>query len=83
MLLIEPAAGDRLSENFNPVGRMYYASSTAFCTPCALSQEGGWAMGNQAGEARLRDVLTRAGFASVRKVDVTPFQLVLEASSGG
>jgi SAM-dependent methyltransferase len=83
LLVIEPAAGDRLSDNFNPVGRMYYASSTAFCTPCALSQEGGWALGNQVGEARLRDVLTRAGFDAVRQVDATPFQLVLEARDGG
>jgi 2-polyprenyl-3-methyl-5-hydroxy-6-metoxy-1,4-benzoquinol methylase len=82
LLVVEPAASDRLSDNFNPVGRMYYASSTAFCTPCALSQEGGWALGNQAGESRLRDVLQKAGFDSVRKVDATPFQLVLEARPG-
>ncbi len=79
LLVVEPAAGDRLSENFNPVGRMYYATSTAFCTPCALSQDGGWALGNQAGEARMTDVLERAGFERVRKVAATPFQLVLEA----
>lgn len=82
LLVVEPAAGDRLSENFNPVGRMYYASSTAFCMPCALSQDGGWALGNQAGEARLRDVLARAGFDSVLRVDATPFQLVLAAGEG-
>jgi 2-polyprenyl-3-methyl-5-hydroxy-6-metoxy-1,4-benzoquinol methylase len=82
LLVVEPAAGDRLSENFNPVGRMYYASSTAFCMPCALSQDGGWALGNQAGEARLRDVLARSGFDSVRRVDATPFQLVLAAGEG-
>jgi ubiquinone/menaquinone biosynthesis C-methylase UbiE len=82
LLVVEPAAGDRLSENLNPVARMYYAASTAFCTPCALSQEGGWALGNQAGEARIRDVLSQAGFGSVRQVDRTPFQLVLEARPG-
>jgi 2-polyprenyl-3-methyl-5-hydroxy-6-metoxy-1,4-benzoquinol methylase len=79
LLVVEPAAGDRLRDNFNPVGRMYYASSTAFCTPCALSQEGGWALGNQAGEARLRDVLSQGGFNAVRRVAATPYQLVLEA----
>ncbi len=79
VLLVEPAAGDRLSDNFNPVGRMYYAGSTAFCTPCALSQDGGWALGNQAGEARLRDVLERAGLGAIRNVATTPYQLVLEA----
>jgi SAM-dependent methyltransferase len=78
-LIVEPAAGDRLEDNVGPIARTWYASSTAFCTPCALSQPGGWALGNQAGEARLRDVLARGGFATVRLVDRTPFQLVLEA----
>ena len=77
LLLVEPAAGDRLVDNFNPTGRMYYASSTAFCTPCALAQDGGWALGNQAGESRLRDVLARAGLKRVEVVAQTPFQLVL------
>ena len=79
LLVVEPAAGDRLSENFNPVGRMYYAASTAFCTPCALSQDGGWALGNQAGAERLRDVLARAELGEIRQVATTPFQLILEA----
>jgi SAM-dependent methyltransferase len=83
LLVVEPAAGDRLTDNFNPVGRTYYASSTAFCTPCALSQDGGWALGNQAGESRLRDVLTQAGFQTVRLVLQTPYQLVLEARTEG
>jgi SAM-dependent methyltransferase len=78
-LIVEPAAADRLEDNLGPIARTWYATSTAFCTPCALSQPGGWALGNQAGEARLRDLLERAGFASVRVVDQTPFQLVLEA----
>jgi hypothetical protein len=58
---------------------MYYATSTAFCTPCALAQPGGWALGNQAGPARVADVLTRAGARMVRRVDATPYQHVYEA----
>lgn len=79
LLVVEPAAGDRLEENLHPVGRMYYATSTGFCTPCALAQDGGWALGNQAGAARLRDVLERAGFEHVDEIARTPWQLVLAA----
>lgn len=78
-LVVEPLAGDRLEDNLNPVGRIFYAGSTAFCMPCALAQEGGWSLGNQAGPARLREVLTRAGFASVTEVARTPWQMVLVA----
>ncbi len=78
LLVVEPAAGDRLSENFNPTGRMYYASSTAFCMPCALAQDGDWALGNQAGEARLREIFGLAGFTRIRTLATTPFQLIFE-----
>jgi SAM-dependent methyltransferase len=78
-LIVEPFAGDRLEENLNPVGRMYYAGSTAFCMPCALKQDGGWALGNQAGPSRLREIITRGGFATVEEVARTPWQLVLGA----
>ena len=66
-------------ENLNPVGRAYYAFSTLLCTPSSLSQEVGLALGAQAGEARLREVLESAGFTSVRRAAETPFNLVLEA----
>jgi len=78
-MIVEPRAGDSVAENLNPVGRAYYAFSTLLCTPSSLSQEGGLALGAQAGEARLRDVLTSAGFSSVRLAAETPFNLVLEA----
>jgi 2-polyprenyl-3-methyl-5-hydroxy-6-metoxy-1,4-benzoquinol methylase len=78
LLVVEPAAGDRLSDNFNPTGRMYYASSTAFCLPCALAQDGDWALGNQSGEAQLRDIFRLAGFTRVRTLADTPFQLIFE-----
>lgn len=79
MLLVEPAAGDTLDENINPVGRMYYAASTCLCTPNSLSQEVGLALGAQAGEARLRKVFKEAGFGVFRRATQTPFNLIFEA----
>jgi SAM-dependent methyltransferase len=78
-LVVEPRAGDRVEDNLNPVGRLYYAGSTLSCTPNALSQDGGAALGAQAGEAKLRDVVTAAGFSRFRRATETPFNLVLEA----
>jgi SAM-dependent methyltransferase len=78
-LLVEPFAGDRIEENLNPVGRMYYGFSTLVCTPGSLSQRGRAALGTQAGEARLREVMLEAGFGSVRRAAQTPLNLVLEA----
>ena len=77
-LIVEPFAGDRVEDNLNPVGRVYYAVSTLLCTPASLSQDVGLALGAQAGEARLRDVVTAAGFTRFRRVAETPFNLVLE-----
>jgi 2-polyprenyl-3-methyl-5-hydroxy-6-metoxy-1,4-benzoquinol methylase len=79
MMLIEPFAGDDLRDNLNPVGAAYYAFSTLLCTPSSLSQDVGAALGAQAGEARLREVVTGAGFGSFRRVAETPFNIVLEA----
>jgi SAM-dependent methyltransferase len=78
-MIVEPMAGDSLTDNLNPVGRMYYSASTMICTPGSKAQEVGLALGAQAGEARLRDVLTQAGFSSVRRAAETPFNLVIEA----
>jgi SAM-dependent methyltransferase len=78
-LLVEPFASDRLQDNLNPVGRLYYAASTMLCTPKSLSQEVGTALGAQAGEARLRQVATDAGFTRFRRAAETPFNLVFEA----
>jgi len=78
-LIVEPFAHDRLEDNLNPVGRVYFAASTLLCTPASLSQEVGLALGAQAGEARLRDVVTSAGFRHFRRATETPFNLVLEA----
>ena len=78
-MIVEPQAGDRIEENLNPIGRVFYAASTLVCTPASLAQEVGMALGAQAGEARLRDVVTKAGFSSVRRAAQTPFNMVLEA----
>jgi SAM-dependent methyltransferase len=78
-MIVEPAAGDRVEENLNPVGRAYYAFSTLLCTPCSLSQEVGLALGAQAGQARIHDLVTEAGFSRFRKVAATPFNSVFEA----
>jgi SAM-dependent methyltransferase len=78
-MVIEPRAGDRIEDNFNPVGRLYYASSTMICTPVSLAQEVGLALGAQAGPKRLEQVLREAGFSQVRLAVETPFNIVLEA----
>jgi SAM-dependent methyltransferase len=78
-MIVEPYAGDRVEENLNPVGRAYYAGSTLLCTPCSLAQEVGLALGAQAGEARMRSVVTSGGFTRFRRATQTPFNLVLEA----
>jgi SAM-dependent methyltransferase len=78
-MIVEPAAGDRVEDNFNPVGRAYYGFSTLLCTPASLSQEVGLALGAQAGESRIRDVVTSAGLNTFRRVSETPFNIVYEA----
>ena len=77
-MIVEPFAGDRVEDNLHPIGRAYYAGSTMICTPCAMAQEG-IALGAQAGEARLRQMVTGGGFTRFRKAAVSPFNLVLEA----
>ena len=77
-LLVEPAAGDHVEDNLNPVGRAYYGFSTLLCTPASLSQPVGAALGTQAGPARIRDVTVAAGFRSFRLAASTPFNNVFE-----
>jgi CO dehydrogenase nickel-insertion accessory protein CooC1 len=79
VLLVEPFANDRLDDNLNPVGRLFYAASTCICTPNSLSQKVGLALGAQAGERRLRQVFKEAGFEHFRRATETPFNLILEA----
>jgi len=78
-MIVEPFAGDRIEDNLNPVGRVYYSASTLICTPASRDQEVGLALGAQAGEARIRNVVTGAGFTKFRRAAETPFNLVFEA----
>jgi len=78
-MIVEPFANDRLEDNLNPIGRVFYGASTTLCTPASLSQEVGLALGAQAGEKRLTEVLKAAGFTRVRRAAQTPFNIVLEA----
>ncbi|GAB5535985.1 MAG: class I SAM-dependent methyltransferase [Rubricoccaceae bacterium] len=78
-LIVEPFANDTVSGNLNPVGRLYYGASTLICTPCSLDQEVGLALGAQAGEARLGEVVREGGFSRFRRATETPFNLILEA----
>jgi SAM-dependent methyltransferase len=78
-MIVEPKAGDEIEENLNPVGRVFYSVSTLVCTQASLAQEVGAALGAQAGQARIRDVATRAGFSHFRRAAETPFNHVFEA----
>jgi len=79
-MVVEPQAGDTLDQNLNPVGRLYYSASTMVCVPTSLSQEVGAALGAQAGEAKLREVMVDGGgFSRFRRATETPFNMVLEA----
>ena len=78
-MIVEPFANDRVEQNLNPVGRVFYGASTVICTPASLAQEVGLALGAQAGEARLTEVLKQGGFTRVRRATETPFNLILEA----
>jgi SAM-dependent methyltransferase len=79
-MIVEPFANDRVEDNLNPVGRIFYGASTVICTPASRSQEVGLALGAQAGESRLREVLAEGGFSHVRRAAETPFNMILEAT---
>src|ERR1700756_4173630 len=78
-MIVEPFAGDKIEDNLNPIGRAFYGASPLLSTPASLSQEVGLALGAQAGEKRLRDVVTSGGFTRFRRATQTPFNLVFEA----
>ena len=78
-MIVEPFAHDNLKDNLNPVGRVYYSASTFICTPASLSQEVALGLGAQAGERRLRQVATEAGFTRFRRATETPFNMIFEA----
>jgi hypothetical protein len=80
-MIVEPFANDRLEDNLNPVGRVFYGASTLVCTPASRSQEVALCLGAQAGEARLRDVVAQGGFGRFRRATQTPFNLIFEAQA--
>jgi SAM-dependent methyltransferase len=77
-MLVEPFANDKVEDNLNPVGRIYYSGSTMICVPASLN-ENGPALGAQAGEERIREVVTSAGFSKFRRATQTPFNIIYEA----
>ncbi|WP_455377214.1 class I SAM-dependent methyltransferase [Petrachloros mirabilis] len=79
VMLVEPFANDRVEDNLNPIGRLYYAASSTLCCAHSLSEDVGLALGAQAGEARLAKIFQKAGFATFRCAAKTPFNLVLQA----
>lgn len=79
-MVVEPMAGDAIEDNFNPVGRIYYSASTMICVPTSLAQETGLALGAQAGEQRIAEVIRSGGFTKVRRAAETPLNMVLEAT---
>src|SRR5260370_41534768 len=78
-MIVEPFANDQWKANLNPVGRVYYSFSTLLCPPCSRSQEVGLCLGAQAGETRIRQVVTSAGFTRFRRAAETPFNIIYEA----
>ena len=79
-MLVEPYANDRVEDNLNPIGRLYYSASTTLCCAHSLAEEG-MALGAQAGEKKLTKILKEAGFGRIRAAKKTPFNLILEAQS--
>ena len=78
-MIVEPRAEDKVEGNLHPIGRIFYAASTMICTPASLSQEVGLALGAQAGEKRIGEVVKSGGFNNFRRAAETPFNLVFEA----
>ena len=78
-MIVEPMAHDRLEENLNPVGRLYYNASTMICVPTSLDQEVGEGLGAQAGEAKITEIVAGSGFSRVRRATEGPFNMVIEA----
>lgn len=79
VMLVEPAAGDKVEDNLNVIGRIYYSASTALCCAHSLSEEVGLALGAQAGEQRLAAVFREAGFAHFQLATQTPFNMIFQA----
>jgi len=80
-MIVEPFANDDVQDNLNPIGRVFYSASTLICTPASRAQEVGLALGSQAPDSTIRDVVTRGGFGRFRRATQTPFNRVFEAKA--
>jgi len=80
-MIVEPFADEKTEDNLNPVGRIYYSASTMICTPATKAQEVGLALGAQASDSRLREVVMSGGFKTFRRATETPFNRVFEAKA--
>jgi hypothetical protein len=78
-MIVEPFAGDKIEDNLNPVGRLFYCASVLLCTSGAIHQEGRLVLGGQAGEARIREVVNAGGFSRFRRAAQTAINLIFEA----
>ncbi|MBC7937879.1 MAG: class I SAM-dependent methyltransferase [Rhizobacter sp.] len=78
LLFVEPNAGDNPEDNFNPIGRMFYAASTALCVPHAHSEEGDYCLGAQAGPAAVEKIAKEAGYTRFRIAQQNPINLIFE-----
>jgi SAM-dependent methyltransferase len=78
-LIVEPNAGDAVSDNLNPVGRIFYSASSMICVPASRAQDGAACLGAQAGPAAIEGVVREGGFTRFRTATSTPFNLVFEA----
>jgi ubiquinone/menaquinone biosynthesis C-methylase UbiE len=79
LLIVEPNASDKTEDNFNPIGRMFYAASTALCVPHAHSEKGQYSLGAQAGPAAIRKIVEEAGYSVFKIVQQTLVNLIYEA----
>ena len=77
-MIVEPFANDNVEENLNPVGRIFYAASSLVCVPASLAYNGP-ALGAQAGERRISELVKAAGFSHLKRATQTPFNLIYEA----
>jgi hypothetical protein len=77
-MIVEPFANDKIEDNLNPLGRMFYAASTMACVPGSMAFNGP-ALGAQAGEPKIAETVKVGGFNHFRRATQTPFNIIYEA----
>ncbi len=76
-MIVEPMANDNVEDNLNLIGRIYYAASSIICVPNSIA-DNGLALGAQAGENKIKEIVQKAGFTKFRRASQTPFNIVYE-----